>query len=525
MADKKFTIGIETTANTSGAEKAVDAIDAVGDEAKRTERETDALKSSTLKLNQELVRTGNTSEGVSSKIGGRFKGSIQSAGFQIQDFAVQVGGGTSAMTAFGQQAPQFLGAFGPAGSIAGAIISIGAVAFNVFSKMGNDAATATEKAETLATAIEQIAKNRVETLNEGFAETAQSIDLAAKRTVALKTGIEDVIKSEGKLALARIDRQAQERELATAEANAKLLKEGKPIDTQRVANDALTRTLERQAEITRQGIQSESGKVKAAQDAAQAKAAELKAAEDAQRKAEELLAQEREKLTILRAQRDELEKQAKQKVVIETDEQGIPTIATLQKLEAKDAAPKELAEPQFKAQFSSSEATIADLESQLAGPTSKLNKAVLEAEVALLAARTNVTNQIAAANNNKEAISSDAGVARTTTVTASRQAAEKEVNQDKNALVGQLDSLVAGIGESGGKDLAPFITEMKTILQDKALSATELARVPVLLAQYTNQITNVLGAQNAVLLDAKSRMDELERQMSSLKSTAGARNP
>lgn len=40
------------------------------------------------------------------------------AGYQVQDFAIQVAGGQSAMTAFAQQAPQLLGAFGFAGKLA-----------------------------------------------------------------------------------------------------------------------------------------------------------------------------------------------------------------------------------------------------------------------------------------------------------------------------------------------------------------------------------------------------------------------
>jgi hypothetical protein len=507
MADKKYKIGIETTADTSGAKEAERAIDAVGGEAKRTERETESLEASSRKLNQELARTGNTSEGVASKMGGRLKGTIAQAGFQIQDFAVQVGGGTSAMTAFGQQAPQFLGAFGPAGSIAGAIISIGAVAFNVFSKMGDDAATATEKAETLATAIEQIAKNKVEELNEGFAETAQSIDLAAKRAQALKTGIEDVIKSEGKLALARIDRQAQERELATAEANAKLLKEGKPIDTQRVANDALTRTLEKQAEITRQANQGEQLKVKAAQDTAQAKAAELKAAEDALRKAQETLAREREKLAAFRQQTEELKKAAVVKADIESGVQ-IPTAANV-------AAQKKLDDPVIKAERAATEKLIADLEKKTQGPTSELNKAVSEADIAALAARVRVANAVAAANNNRQAIASDAGIARTKTFDESKGTRDDTV-------VNQLQTLVSGIGEKGGKDLAPFIAEMKNILQDKSISADELARIPTLLAQYFGKIANLGAAQNQTIREAMSKVDDLEREMRTLKTAQGS---
>ena len=48
------------------------------------------------------------------------------AGFQIQDFAVQVQGGTSALTAFSQQGSQLLGVFGTGGAIAGAVLTVAA---------------------------------------------------------------------------------------------------------------------------------------------------------------------------------------------------------------------------------------------------------------------------------------------------------------------------------------------------------------------------------------------------------------
>lgn len=47
------------------------------------------------------------------------------AGFQIQDFAVQVQGGTSALTALSQQGSQLLGIFGTGGAIAGAALTVG----------------------------------------------------------------------------------------------------------------------------------------------------------------------------------------------------------------------------------------------------------------------------------------------------------------------------------------------------------------------------------------------------------------
>lgn len=63
-----------------------------------------------------------------ARTGRNFGSVIGQAGFQVQDFFVQVQGGTSALTAFSQQGSQLLGVFGPAGAIAGAILAIGSLA-------------------------------------------------------------------------------------------------------------------------------------------------------------------------------------------------------------------------------------------------------------------------------------------------------------------------------------------------------------------------------------------------------------
>lgn len=67
--------------------------------------------------------------GVGQKIG--------QAGFQIQDFAVQVQSGTSALTALSQQGSQLLGVFGTGGAIAGAVLTVGLLTAQILS--GGDA--------------------------------------------------------------------------------------------------------------------------------------------------------------------------------------------------------------------------------------------------------------------------------------------------------------------------------------------------------------------------------------------------
>jgi hypothetical protein len=66
------------------------------------------------------------------------KGSLQQAGFQVGDFAVQVANGTNSLQAFGQQAPQLLQIFGPAGAVIGAAVAIIAALGVVAQKTGKD---------------------------------------------------------------------------------------------------------------------------------------------------------------------------------------------------------------------------------------------------------------------------------------------------------------------------------------------------------------------------------------------------
>tara|TARA_R110001592_G_scaffold21688_1_gene87176 strand:- start:16412 stop:18187 length:1776 start_codon:yes stop_codon:yes gene_type:complete len=72
---------------------------------------------------------------------------MQQVGYQVQDFAVQVQGGTSAMVALGQQGSQLLGIFGPAGAIAGAILAVGTGLVGAFmaSKKAGDESITTAK--------------------------------------------------------------------------------------------------------------------------------------------------------------------------------------------------------------------------------------------------------------------------------------------------------------------------------------------------------------------------------------------
>lgn len=125
MANRKVNITIETTANTSGVNQAAKAME-------------------NLSVSSGKASVAGMSAGKNASRFGQLAGQ---AGFQVQDFAVQTMAGTSALTAFAQQAPQLLGAFGPAGAIAGAVLAVGAIAVKVFMGMGESAEESAKKAE------------------------------------------------------------------------------------------------------------------------------------------------------------------------------------------------------------------------------------------------------------------------------------------------------------------------------------------------------------------------------------------
>jgi chromosome segregation ATPase len=147
MAAKNVDIKINTTASGTGA--------------KQTATDMDKLAASSTKA----AAATNAASASTSKIGSL----AGQAGFQIQDFAIQVSGGTSALTAFSQQAPQLLGTFGPTGAIAGALIAVGAIATKVFLTMAENAAMTGEAmedmSEKLKEAFDDQAKKSIEDFN------------------------------------------------------------------------------------------------------------------------------------------------------------------------------------------------------------------------------------------------------------------------------------------------------------------------------------------------------------------------
>ena len=107
---------------------------------------------------------------------GNWKTSMQQAGYQVQDFIVQVQGGQSALVAFAQQGSQLAGAFGPGGAVVGAIIALGSVLAGVLITSLNGGKNAMDALKDAAEAMDKvitISSQGVAALSDKYAALAR----------------------------------------------------------------------------------------------------------------------------------------------------------------------------------------------------------------------------------------------------------------------------------------------------------------------------------------------------------------
>jgi hypothetical protein len=111
-----------------------------------------------------------------AKSHGSWKSSMQQAGYQVQDFVVQVQGGQSALVAFAQQGSQLAGAFGPGGAIVGAIIALSSAVAGVLITSLNGGKNAMDALKDAAEAMDKvitISQNGVAALSDKYANLAR----------------------------------------------------------------------------------------------------------------------------------------------------------------------------------------------------------------------------------------------------------------------------------------------------------------------------------------------------------------
>lgn len=137
---------------------------------------TDEEKQKIGELTGRLYDMKTGAEG-SAKGTGNWKSSMQQAGYQVQDFIVQVQGGQSALVAFAQQGSQLAGAFGPGGAVVGAVIALSSVIAGVLITSLNGGKSAMDALKDAAEAMDKvitISQNGVAALSDKYALLAKT---------------------------------------------------------------------------------------------------------------------------------------------------------------------------------------------------------------------------------------------------------------------------------------------------------------------------------------------------------------
>ena len=138
-------IGVVVTADTKQAEAGLRRVQS---ELTQTGAAADTATKRTDAMGATLVKTGGKSSA--------FGRGLQNASFQLGDFATQVGAGTSASIALGQQLPQLLGGFGILGAVLGAVVAVAVPLTRAFQSMNDQGQDMTVLLGVLSPLAEQL---------------------------------------------------------------------------------------------------------------------------------------------------------------------------------------------------------------------------------------------------------------------------------------------------------------------------------------------------------------------------------
>ncbi len=103
-----------------------------------------------------LQRLAKTGKETNNTLGQSLSSNVRNVSYQLQDMAVQIGGGTSAMVAMSQQLPQMLIGFGAFGAVVGTVLSLAPALVAMFTSSAASAKTLKQATSELQNAIGDI---------------------------------------------------------------------------------------------------------------------------------------------------------------------------------------------------------------------------------------------------------------------------------------------------------------------------------------------------------------------------------
>jgi hypothetical protein len=486
LTDSVVKLDDRVTDTAQATDKLDDALHVVETSGKGAARSIDAVSQASDKAATSTAKAGKGTASI---------GVIaQSAGYQVQDFAVQVAGGTSALVAMSQQAPQFLGVFGPGGAIAGALIAVGAIAVKVFMGMADDSANAAEKAALLAEAVEQIGENAAKAVDENIDFGLSQIVLAAEQAENLIGAYQRVTDAQNASTAAALSNTEKLRE---AELDLARLR-GESVDEVKAISDNVAADAAAREEQARQQIAAQNEQLSQAQQQ-EAIAQELFLATQSQAIQTELSRQaETRKLEVLRAQRDELQKQASERGKLSEGE--IPFAKTGGAIEAQ----RQLDDPAFQALIAATEARVNALDAQLSANGGKIAEAVATTAQGL-----------------NDAMANAATVAESIAIEIPKIEQTLQAETIKAEVAGLVETgkqaadeikLIAESARPENSGQVAAVEALKGAVADGVIAASETSKVAIALQTLNGSINTSIGGVNTNVTQLIQLMGELDRR-------------
>jgi hypothetical protein len=486
LTDSVVKLDDRVTDTAQATDKLDDALHVVETSGKGAARSIDAVSQASDKAATSTAKAGKGTASI---------GVIaQSAGYQVQDFAVQVAGGTSALVAMSQQAPQFLGVFGPGGAIAGALIAVGAIAVKVFMGMADDSANAAEKAALLAEAVEQIGENAAKAVDENIDFGLSQIVLAAEQAENLIGAYQRVTDAQNASTAAALSNTEKLRE---AELDLARLR-GESVDEVKAISDNVAADAAAREEQARQQIAAQNEQLSQAQQQ-EAIAQELFLATQSQAIQTELSRQaETRKLEVLRAQRDELQKQASERGKLSEGE--IPFAKTGGAIEAQ----RQLDDPAFQALIAATEARVNALDAQLSANGGKIAEAVATTAQGL-----------------NDAMANAATVAESIAIEIPKIEQTLQAETIKAEVAGLVETgkqaadeikLIAESARPENSGQVAAVEALKGAVADGVIAASETSKVAIALQTLNGSINTSIGGVNTNVTQLIQLMAELDRR-------------
>jgi hypothetical protein len=492
MAGKKVNIDITTTANTSGANQSAKALD--------------NLSASANRLN---VSNANVASG--SKLAG-FQ--VTNLGNQIQDVAVQAQMGTNALTIFAQQGPQIASVFGPQGAVVGALLAVGAIAAQVFMKMGDDTASTEEKAKRLAATIKEIADNAGDIRSEDLDFGRDALQEAIGYTQTLGAEFVAVAQRENDFSKQALDNQELLRQAALDTRRAK----GEEInDLDEIAGKSQANA----AKLRQEGeaaINVENAKRDAAAQAKQQAQEALNLTTQNFAKQQEQLELDRMRLANLEEEKNRLQELSKQRISVPgAGGPGLGTMPSFASSPGAIDAQKQLETGLIDTQIAAVRAEIDESMMALEGERGKFSEDVRRAGIALGQAALTFEQTDAEVAANIAAI--------TETMAASTVRAEAATLLDtQKALADEINATIKTAVPRTQAD-AQNIEALKGIASDGLVTANETSQALASLSQLQGVLNTGIGGVNTNVNELITLVRQLqaqtfrqERQIQELKS-------